>query len=225
MTGVTRCPLGVRGLHEHRDGPLLRIHVVQPVIGADRVRMRRCAGANARTRTRHVRRPRRASHLSSESGGETSTHEDRRKNRGRHCRLRTRHRVSFSHVVLAVSLALILARSQLAVIAQMAYSPTAAGPTGPPFRPQRRLDRFHTARRADSTGPTPPDAPTRRDQASSKPTLRAVTSASTSRSRTTVPSGRSFVEVTDPSTAGSWTTTSPLRASSSSTCTTTPLNV
>jgi hypothetical protein len=85
MTRVTRRPLVVRGLHDARDWPLVRIHVIQPVIGADRVRMGRCAGANARTRTRHVRRPRPASHLSSESGAGASTHEGRYKNRSRHC--------------------------------------------------------------------------------------------------------------------------------------------
>jgi hypothetical protein len=49
MTGVARRSLGVRGLHDDGDRSLIGVHVIQPVVGTDRVRVGRCARADART--------------------------------------------------------------------------------------------------------------------------------------------------------------------------------
>jgi hypothetical protein len=54
---VARTPLVVRCLDDVVYLPLGRVHVVQPVVGADRLRVGRCPGAHARTRTRHPRVP------------------------------------------------------------------------------------------------------------------------------------------------------------------------
>jgi len=55
-------------LHDAVDRALLRIEIVQPVVGADRVRVFGCPGAVLRTGERNARSARRASHLTGGSG-------------------------------------------------------------------------------------------------------------------------------------------------------------
>lgn len=55
-------------LDEAIDWALTGIHVVQPVVGANRLRVRGRPGANPRTRKRDSRSARRASYLACEGG-------------------------------------------------------------------------------------------------------------------------------------------------------------
>jgi hypothetical protein len=103
MARLTRRPLGVGSLNDVVDRPLGRVHVVQPVVGADRLGVCGCPGANPRTRKRNARRARRASHLASESGAGTSTYKDDCEKRSREYRLGTHHRSLPMVVALASS--------------------------------------------------------------------------------------------------------------------------
>src|SRR5215216_4456599 len=62
---VPRRPLVMGSLNDELDLALGRVHVVQPVEGADRVGVRGCPGADPRTGERYARSARRASHLAS----------------------------------------------------------------------------------------------------------------------------------------------------------------
>jgi hypothetical protein len=60
-------------LNEAVDLTLVRVHVIQPVVGADRVGVFGCPGPISRTGTRNARSARRALYLTSESGTSTQT--------------------------------------------------------------------------------------------------------------------------------------------------------
>src|SRR5437764_14837365 len=67
VTGVPGRPLGVRCLHDGVDRPLGGVHVIQPVVGADRVGVRGRAGAHPRTGKRNAGSARTTSDLAGES--------------------------------------------------------------------------------------------------------------------------------------------------------------
>jgi hypothetical protein len=64
------------GLNEAGDWTLGRIHVVEPVVGADRLGMCRGPGAVARTGKSNAWSARRALYLTSESGTSTQSCDD-----------------------------------------------------------------------------------------------------------------------------------------------------
>src|SRR5215211_4568617 len=61
-------PLVMGSLNDAVDWALLWVEIIQPVVGAYRVRVCRCPGAVLRTGKRNARRTRRARHLTSGSG-------------------------------------------------------------------------------------------------------------------------------------------------------------
>ena len=79
-------------LNEAVDRALLRIHVVQSVVGADRVGVCGCSGAVARTGKSNARSARRPLYLTSESGTCTC-------NRNGDCARRSREEGLRAHVL------------------------------------------------------------------------------------------------------------------------------
>jgi hypothetical protein len=63
-------------LNEAVDWTLARVHVIQSVVGADRVGVCGCPGLFARTGKSNARSARRALYLTSESGTDTPNRED-----------------------------------------------------------------------------------------------------------------------------------------------------
>jgi hypothetical protein len=115
VSGVTRGPLVGRRLHDAADWTLSRVHVVQPVVRADRLGVRGRPCANPRTRPGYARRARLACHLASKGAAGTSSHKGHCKECCRDDRLRMPHPCSSqswvtfpsteayrSHVVLVI---------------------------------------------------------------------------------------------------------------------------
>ena len=78
VTCLARRPLGVRGLNDAVEWPL--IHVIQAVEGANRIGIRERSGLPAGCRARHTRRPRRTSDFTCESGPTAQACEGKRTN-------------------------------------------------------------------------------------------------------------------------------------------------
>jgi hypothetical protein len=78
VTCLARRPLGVRGLNDAVEWPL--IHVIQAVECANRVGIRERSGLPAGCRARHTRRPRRTSDFTCESGPPAQACEGKRAN-------------------------------------------------------------------------------------------------------------------------------------------------
>src|SRR5262245_52877834 len=65
----------VRGLNDRIDRTLAWVHVVEPVVGADRLCVCGCSGALARTRKRDAWSARRALHFSGQGGAGACTYD------------------------------------------------------------------------------------------------------------------------------------------------------
>jgi hypothetical protein len=72
---IARGPLIMGSLDEAVDWTLFRVHVIQPVVGADRVGVRRSPGANPRTGKLLARYARTTGHLTSRSDTRPCNHE------------------------------------------------------------------------------------------------------------------------------------------------------
>ena len=80
---LPRRPLGVGSLTMTAIGPCAGLHVIQSVVGANRVGVCRCPSALPRTGKRNARSARRALHLTSESGASTQTRNNNNADRAR----------------------------------------------------------------------------------------------------------------------------------------------
>jgi len=78
--GLARNSLIMGSLDDAVDLPLARVHVVQPVVGTDRVGVRWCRGAVARAGKRHTWSPRRPLHLTRKGSTCAQTCDDGRTN-------------------------------------------------------------------------------------------------------------------------------------------------
>jgi hypothetical protein len=73
----------MRSLNDAVDLTLVRVHVIQSVVGADRVGVCGCPGAFSRTGISNARIARRALYLTSESAASTQTRDKGCTNRSR----------------------------------------------------------------------------------------------------------------------------------------------